>query len=114
MTAEAIEKIVQEMAEVLVTEAKPRKVVLFGSHARGAAGPTSDIDFLVIEDEPFGLGRSRRREMARLSRALARFPVPQDILVYTAEETERWANSRNHVVARALREGKVLYERASS
>ena len=48
---------------------------------------------------------------ARLSRALAGFPIPQDILVYTTEETEHWANSRNHVVARALREGKVLYER---
>jgi predicted nucleotidyltransferase len=112
MTAQAVERIVEEMTEILVREAKPRKVVLFGSHARGAAGPASDLDFLVIEDKPFGPGRSRRREMARLSRALARFPVPQDILVYTAEEAEHWASSRNHVVARALREGRVLYERA--
>jgi len=112
MTAEALERMVQEMAEVIVEATSPRKVVLFGSHARGAAGPESDVDLLVIEDEPFGPGRSRRREMARLSRLLARFPVPQDILVYTVEETEQWAATRNHVVARALREGKVLYERA--
>lgn len=111
MTAEAVEKMVQEMAEVIVEAARPRKVVLFGSHARGAAGPESDVDFLVIEDGSFGLGRSRRREMARLSLLLARFPIPQDILVYTAEETEHWAATRNHVVARALREGRVLYER---
>lgn len=112
MTAQAVERIVEEMTEILVREAKPRKIVLFGSHARGAAGPASDVDFLVIEDKPFGPGRSRRREMARLSLALARFPVSQDILVYTAEEAEHWANTRNHVVAHALREGRVLYERA--
>lgn len=112
MTAQAVERILEEMTEILVREAKPRKVVLFGSHARGEAGPRSDVDFLVVEDEPFGPGRSRRREMARLSRALARFPIPQDIVVYTAEEAEHWANTRNHVVAHALREGRVLYERA--
>ena len=111
MTAEALDKMVQEMAEIIVHAASPRRVVLFGSHARGAAGPESDVDLLVIEDKPFGPGRSRRREMARLSRLLARFPVPQDILVYTAEEAEQRANTRNHVVARALRDGKVLYER---
>jgi len=111
MTAEALEKMVQEMTDIIVEATSPRKVVLFGSHARGSAGPGSDVDLLVIEDDPFGPGRSRRREMARLSRLLARFPVPQDVLVYTAEETEHWASTRNHVVARALREGKVLYER---
>lgn len=112
MTAQAAEEMVREMAVVIVEAAHPRKIVLFGSRARGGAGPRSDVDLLVIEDEPFGPGRSRRREVARLSRALARFPIPQDILVYTADEAEHWANSKNHVVARALREGRVLYERA--
>jgi len=111
MTVTAQEKMVREMAAVIVAAANPRKIVLFGSLAREAAGPGSDVDLLVIEDEPFGPGRSRRREMARLSRLLAHFRLPQDILVYSAEETEHWAKTRNHVIARALREGRVVYER---
>jgi len=50
--------------------------------------------------------------MTRLWRALAGFNVPKDILVYSRDEAERWRHSLNHVVARAQREGKVLYERS--
>ena len=54
----------------------------------------------------------RVEETGRLSLALSRFFVPKDILVFTRDEVSRWAGSRNHVIARALREGRVLYERA--
>ena len=108
----AAEDGLRAMTDLIVSEASPEKVILFGSQARGEAGPESDVDLLVIEAQPFGAGRSRRQEMARLARLLARFPVPQDILVYSAEETARWQHSKNHVLGRALREGRVLYERA--
>ncbi len=35
--------------------------------------------------------------------------VAKDILIYSRDEVERWRNTRNHIIARALREGKVLY-----
>lgn len=69
------------------------------------------MDLLIVKDRPFGQKDSRREEMARLWRLLAHFPVAQDILIFTSEEVERWRDTRNHVVARALREGEVLYER---
>jgi uncharacterized protein len=86
-------------------------VILFGSRARGDARPELDVDILVIEDEPFGPKRSRRKEMARLWQALSRFDVAKDILVYASEEADKWKESRNHVVAHALKFGRVLYER---
>ncbi len=95
----------------LVSVCHPVKVILFGSYAKGIPGPDSDLDLLVIEDEPFGSVRSRRKEMARLSRHLAHFGVPQDILVYTPREIALWKDSINHIVHKALKEGKVLYER---
>ncbi len=103
--------LLEEMTKTIVETAKPRKVVLFGSRARGNAHSESDIDILVIEDEPFGPGRSRRKEMARLWHALSRFDMAKDILVYAREEVKRWEKSRNHVVAHALRTGRTLYER---
>lgn len=69
------------------------------------------MDLVVVESETFGTGRDRGAEEARLWRALAKFHVPKDILVYSADEANRWRGSPNHVLARALREGRVLYER---
>jgi predicted nucleotidyltransferase len=95
----------------LVEEAKPERIVLFGSQAREDADAGSDIDLLVVERQPFGPERSRRKEMVRLWRALPKLTAGADILVYSSDEVERWRESRNHVVGVALREGRVLYER---
>ena len=105
------DELLQEMTDIIVKEVQPRKVILFGSHARGEAGPDSDLDFLVVEDGPFGLNRSRRAEMVKLLRSVRNFRIATDFLVYTSEEIDKWQSSRNHVVSHALREGKVLYER---
>lgn len=99
------------MAQALVDEADPEQVILFGSRARGDSGPDSDVDLIVVEREPFGTNRNRRAEMVRLDNALRPFPVPSDVLVYSLEEVEYWRDSINHVLARALREGIVLYTR---
>jgi len=105
------DEVLGEMVRVIVEEVDPEQVILFGSQASGLASSDSDVDLVVVESSPFGGGRSRRREMTRLWRALAGFDVPKDILVYSLDEVERWQYSLNHVLARARREGTVLYER---
>ncbi len=104
--------LLEQMTRKIVETVNPRQVVLFGSRARNNSRTMSDIDLLVVEDEPFGVTRSRRKEMAKLWRALSEFDVAKDILVYASEEIERWKGSRSHVVAHALRQGRVLYERS--
>ncbi len=103
--------LLRRMTEAIVKVADPEQVILFGSHARGEAGLNSDVDLVVVEAEPFGPGRDRGAEEARLWRALAQFHVRKDILVYSRDEVDHWRDSLNHVLARALREGTVLYER---
>lgn len=103
--------IIHEMTECIINEVNPARIILFGSAARGELHDGSDIDFLVIEDAPFSIERSRYRETSRINRALAGFDVAKDILVYSADEVSRWRNSVNHVIAHALREGKELYVR---
>ena len=104
------DELLDAMVRAIVDEVDPERVILFGSRARGEARRESDIDLIVIEAEPFGPARSRRREAARLYRATARFPVPADILVFSRAEADYWRDSLNHVLARALREGRVLHE----
>lgn len=107
----ALDQLLPKMVETIVTEVDPEQVILFGSHARGDASEDSDIDLIVVETEPFDKNRDRGAEAVRLWRALTGFAVSKDILVYSRDEVEYWRDSLNHVLARALREGRVLYER---
>ena len=109
--ARVTDAILQQMVKAIVEEVDPEQVILFGSRARGDDREHSDVDLVVVESEPFGPGRSRHGEMVKLYHALAEFRVPADVLVYSQDDVAYWRDSLNHVLARALREGKVLYER---
>ncbi len=102
------EEIARLVADI-VSEVAPEAVYLFGSRARGEAREDSDVDLLVIEREPFGAHRSRRRELSRLWQLVARHRLAVDVLVYSQEEVEDWRATPGHVIARALHEGKALY-----
>lgn len=86
--------------------------MLFGSRATNTARPDADIDLLVIEKTPFGPTRSRRAEAVKIWSILARFRVPKDILVFTEEEVCHLRDVFDHVVYHAMREGRLIYERA--
>lgn len=103
-------ELIDQMAQEIVREVEPEKIVLFGSWARGEANHASDVDLLVVEHEPFGPNRSRRQEAARIWRCLAGFRVPKDILVCSVDEVAQWKDPAQHVIAQALLEGRVLYE----
>ena len=102
--------VIDRMTQRIVREVHPQRILLFGSWARGEASEHSDVDFLVVEREPFGENRSRRKEAARIWRCLSEFRIPTDILVYSNSEVAQWQGSSHHVIGTALREGKVLYE----
>ena len=93
----------------IVDTVHPEKIVLFGSHARGAQKQGSDIDLLVIahSTEP------RYRRSMPLYGALSDIMVSMDILVYSPEEIQEWSQVRQAFVTTAIREGKVLYENKS-
>jgi len=84
----------------------PVRVILFGSHARGDAGPRSDLDFAVIEPHV----SSRHAEMVRLRRALAGLRVPIDVLVYSDAQVAEWGEVPGTVLHAALSEGRVLVD----
>ena len=89
----------------------PERIILFGSHARGNALADSDVDLLVITTETYGPHNSRRKVLTWLWRSLARIRTPVDIVLSSVDEVAQWRNTTNHLIAHALREGKVLYER---
>ncbi len=98
--------VIKEMAERIVVACRPRRVVLFGSYARGDAGPDSDVDFLVIQETE----APRPKRSAPLYSLLRDYPCSKDILVFTPREVEDDAGLPHSMVTTALREGRVLYE----
>lgn len=105
-------RVLEEVVDAVVREVDPEQVYIFGSEARGEASPDSDIDVLIVENTPH-TGESRLRRMGRLYRALAQRNLGKsfDILLFTVDEFNQWQHSRNHIIGRCLREGRLLYAR---
>ena len=103
---------VQALVEAIVQAAHPLRVILFGSRARGMAGPDSDTDILIVQAEADAVHRARWQELRRIRTALRHLPVAKDLLLYRPHEFDYWRDSLNHVVGRVAREGIVLYERS--
>ena len=101
-------ELAQSMAQRIVQEFSPRKVILFGSTARGEASPNSDIDLLVVLD----CKREQKREMqVAIRKELRGFKAPKDIVVASPEDLEKYKDAWWTIYYPALREGVVLYER---
>jgi predicted nucleotidyltransferase len=99
------ETLIVEAARRLAAAAAPdSQVILFGSHARGDAGPRSDVDFLVVEPEV----ENEAEESVRLHRTLLDLRVPADAIVVSREYADRWREVRGGLVHAALSQGRVL------
>ena len=97
-----------EIVAALVACVHPKRIVLFGSHARGDADPDSDVDLLVVvETDLDWVARSQQAYLA-----IAGIPVAVDLIVVTPKEFERLSGWKSSVVYAANREGKVLHEAA--
>jgi predicted nucleotidyltransferase len=105
VTDSKIEKMVDRIAERF--DPDPEKIILFGSHARGTAGPDSDADLLVV----MRVEGSRRERATAIDLALLGIDMPADIVVVTPEELERQKDVIGTFIYPAVREGQVLYER---
>lgn len=99
---------IQRTGRTLAAHASfPSTVILFGSRARGDHGPGSDLDFLVIEDQPV---EDRIVEAVRLRDAVGAVGVGVDIVVLSREEAERRRQHPGSMVKRAFSQGRVLVE----
>jgi predicted nucleotidyltransferase len=97
-------ELIDEAARRIVAAAPGARVILFGSQARGEAGPDSDVDLLVVEPH---VG-DRLGEIVRLQRVLAPLRLPADVVVVSEAHVQEWGDVRNTMLHDALREGRVL------
>ena len=109
MVESLVQKKIDEMVRRIVERFHPEQVILFGSYARGQAGPDSDVDLLVV----MPVSGSKRKIAVEIDLAVAGMGLPKDIIVVTPEEMARTKNIIGTIVYPAVREGRVMYDRAA-
>jgi hypothetical protein len=95
----------------LVEYYHPERIYLFGSAARGDAGPDSDLDFCVVipDDAPAGLLQD-----GGIYSLLRGMGYPKDIVPWRCGDFDaRAAHVRASLPATVVREGKLLYDARS-
>lgn len=103
-----VRRLIARMVRRIVDRFDPERIILFGSHARGNAGPDSDVDLLVVM--PYRGSRARTQTAIRL--ALGDFPVSKDIVVSSPEEFA-WRSKVPGTIERpAVLDGEVLHARS--
>ena len=99
-------KRIAELADRIIREFQPEKIILFGSYAGGQPRPDSDVDLLVVL--PFE-GKGFRKSLEILNRIAPEFPV--DLLARRPDDTARRYAEGDPLIREALDRGKILYER---
>ena len=99
--------LLREIVRRIVRAVDPDKIILFGSYAYGQPHRDSDLDILVImpSDKP------RWQRAIPVYEALRGLLLPKDLVVYTPEEVDEWADVPQAFVTTAVRKGRVLYEK---
>ncbi len=100
-------ELIRHVAETIVERFQPKRIILFGSHARGDAGPESDLDIFVEMESD--LRPPERAVQVDSAFGLRRWPM--DVLVYTPQEVDRLKYVNGTLLQTIEREGRVLYER---
>ena len=83
----------------------PRRITLFGSHAKGTANPNSDVDLLIEMDRVHsGVGAAA----TIIGEIQPTFSV--DLLIRTPRQLRERVKHGDEFLAEVVRTGKVLYE----
>ena len=96
---------IKKMVRRIVMQFDPDKVVLFGSYARGNAGPDSDVDLLVV----MPVHGSKREKEVEIGVALHDIPVPKDIIISRPDEFAWRKDVVGTIEYPAVSQGEVLY-----
>lgn len=105
-TGAADGRVLEAIVQRLVAALHPERIYLFGSRARGDAGPDSDYDLLAVVSSSH-LAPHQRDLLA--FRALCGVGVAKDVVVYTSEEFESRSRAASSLPATVLREGRLVY-----
>ncbi len=98
-------EVLAEAVRRVVEVSHPRRIILFGSAARGDMGPDSDLDLLVEVEGPV----NRFHKAQEIYRRLFGLGFPVDLVVATTEDLRTYKDTPGAIYSVALKEGLVVY-----
>ena len=102
--------IVREIVDKIVEVLDPEKIILFGSWARGEAGPDSDVDLAVIAetDEP------RHKALGEIAWDLRHLHLSLDLRLFSPDRWRYFRQVWSSFPSIIEDTGRVIYERTGS
>ena len=100
---------ISKIVELIRNASHPKKIILFGSQARGTATQNSDFDILVILAQV----TDRRHEMVKLGRLIKTLGIRADILVVSEKTFHEWCDTPGSIYYEAAQEGQVILDEAA-
>jgi predicted nucleotidyltransferase len=96
----------QDVTRRIVEIARPQRIVLFGSGAKGTMNRDSDLDILVIVRGPV----HRRHLAQKIQRNLHGVALPVDVVVVTEEDVQNSLKGGFSIIRPAMEDGEVVYD----
>jgi predicted nucleotidyltransferase len=84
-----------------------KRILLFGSRARGMEGPGSDYDVLLIVEQTLPHAEKFRMS-SKARRLLAQEHIDADVIIRSEQEVEATRELRGSIVRNALLEGVAI------
>ena len=109
MAAIVEHEVLEQVISRIVGAVHPRRIVLFGSAARGEMGPNSDYDLMVVVAD----GTHRGEASKKAYRALWGTGFAVDIVVVTETDLVACSDFPFYVIRDALTDGVELYRAAA-
>ena len=99
-------KIVKRFINLIIKKFNLKKIIIFGSFARGDYHKGSDLDLIIV-------GEFKERFIDRIGKIieLNDSDLEIDAMVYTEEEFQKMIKERRPFIEQALEEGIVVYEK---
>lgn len=87
--------------------ADPEEIILFGSMGTGKANWFSDVDLLIISENP----AIRKDVAARIRSFLRELSLKSDVLICSKSEIEMETQRPNSFIAAIIKSGKIVYKK---
>ncbi len=99
-------KIVKRFINLIIKKYNLKKIIIFGSFARGDYHKGSDLDLIIV-------GEFKERFIDRIGKILElnNSDLEIDVMVYTEEELQKMIQEKRPFIEQALEEGIVVYEK---
>jgi len=99
-------KIVKRFVNLIIKKFNIKKIIIFGSFARGDYHKGSDLDLVIV-------GEFKERFIDRIGKIIELNDSDLEIeaMVYTEEEFQKMIQERRPFIEQVLEEGIVVYEK---